>query len=610
MVWKKRSAGDDEPLPEINKWQNIRRVKDIARPYYRLLSNCFIIMIILRGVGLVSPFITSKLIFDKAFPQGNANLLFVAMGASFLISEFSQVLGYVQSYILRFVSNRVIMDMRRKLFRHMQRLSMSYYDERRTGKILTRLMSDVGSVQQLITGQAIQLFSDILGFFATCIVMACYFPWYLTALAFVMLPFHSLTYVIFSGKVQESSKKLRDKFATIFGSASEVISGTKLVKSFTAEHREHQSFVGELRELFQLSFWQSSLSTWWSIIATFFHNVGRILIFLVAGLAVVYRWDDMKLGDFVVYTSLAGGLFQPVLDFIGLTNQFIPAMVSVSRVYEVLETEPEIKDDEHAVAIEKIKGEVEFKDVCFKYKTGDEVLHNIAFQVSPGEVVAIVGPSGSGKSTLANLLARFYDVTKGQILIDGVDIKKIKLRSLREQMGSVLQETFLFSGTIEENIRYGKPDATEEEDIEAAKQANAHEFITQQSKGYFSEIGEKGVKISGGQRQRIAIARAILRDPRVLVLDEATSSLDTVSELLIQEALERLMQNRTTFVIAHRLTTIRNASKIVVMNKGNIEQIGSHEELMAVDGLYRTLYEPQVIHPEEDTILEPAEQVA
>ncbi len=609
MVWKKRSVNDDEPLPEINKRQNIRRVKDIARPYYGLLSNCFLIMVITRAVSLVAPFITSKLLFDKVFPQKDVSLLFVAMGASFLIAEFNQILGYVQSYILRFVSGRVIMDMRRKVFRHLQHLSMSYYDERRTGKILARLMSDVGAVQQLITGSAIQLFSDILGFFATAIVIICYFPWYLTALAFIMLPFHSLTYIIFSGKVQEASKKLRDKSATIFGSASEVLSGTKIVKSFTAEMREHQAFVSELRDLFQLSFWQSSLSNWWSITATLFHNIGRILIFIIAGLAVI-KWNAMTMGDFIVYTTLAGGLFQPVLDFIGLTNQFIPAMVGVSRVYEVLETKPEIQDDPNAVALDDIRGDVEFKDVCFSYKTGDEVLHGLNFKVNSGEVVAIVGPSGSGKSTMANLLARFYDVQKGQILIDGVDVKKIKLRSLREQMGAVLQETFLFSGTIDENIRYGKPDATDDQVVDAAKQANCYDFVMLLPKGFQSEIGEKGTKLSGGQRQRIAIARAILRNPRILVLDEATSSLDTASELLIQEALDRLMVNRTTFVIAHRLTTIRNASRIIVMNKGNIEQIGNHEELMAVDGLYRTLYEPQLIHVEEVALLEPAEQVA
>lgn len=609
MVWKKRTVHDDEPLPEVDKWKNIHRVKDIARPYYGLLSQYLLIMIILRAVNLAAPFITSKLLFDKVFPQQNINLLFVAMGASFLIAEFNQVLGYIQSYIMRFVSSHIIMDMRRKLFRHLQHLSMSYYDERRTGKILARLMGDVGAVQQLITGSAIQLFSDILGFFATVVIMLCYFPWYLTALALVMLPFHALTYIIFSRKVQESAKLVRDKSATIFGSASEVLSGAKVVKSFTAEMREHQAFVSELRELFQLTFWQSTLSTWWSITATFFHNVGRVLIFLVAGLAVI-KYQSITVGDFIVYTGYAGGLFQPVLDFISLTNQFIPAMVGVSRVYEVLETEPEIKDDPHAIAMNNIKGEVEFRDVHFAYKGGEEVLHGISFHVNPGEVIAIVGPSGSGKSTLANLLARFYDVTKGQILVDGVDIRKIKLRNLREQMGAVLQETFLFSGTIEENIRYGKPDATEEEVIEAAKQANAHDFIMQLPKGYYSEIGEKGTKLSGGQRQRIAIARAILRNPRILVLDEATSSLDTASELLIQQALERLMQGRTTFVIAHRLTTIRNADRIIVMNKGRIEQIGTHDELIAVDGLYRSLYEPQLIHEEEVTILEPAEQVA
>ena len=303
--------------------------------------------------------------------------------------------------------------------------------------------------------------------------------------------------------------------------------------------------------------------------------------------------EEMSVGMYLAYASYVGMLQAPVTQLISMVGQILPAKVGIDRVFEILDTAPDVEEADNPVNLTDMKGQVEFRGVCFSYDGEDEVLRDVTFTAKPGEVVALVGPSGSGKSTVANLIARFYDRTGGELLIDGHDINDLYLKTFRNQIGTVLQETCLFTGTIEDNIRYGRPEATREEVIAAGERANAHPFIEQLPEGYDTEIGAMGVRLSGGQRQRIAIARAILRDPRILILDEATSALDTATEVKVQEALSRLMADRTTFVIAHRLSTIKNANKIVVMHAGKIEQIGTHDELIAVDGLYKELYEPR-----------------
>jgi len=593
---------------ESSKEQTVtfRRLWPFIKPYTGALVNAVICLLALSILGMLGP-LPGKILIDEVLIGRKLPLLWVVIGAIVLLALVRQVFSYLNSYTIRYVGSRLVFDLRTKLFRHLQDLSLSFYDQKQTGKIMSRLMGDVSSFQQLVTGNALSLITNIFQFFAVLAIML-YLHWKLTLVAMATFPGHLLTYYYFRDRVRELSRRSRDKWAAFSGSAHEVIRGTKLVKSFAAERREAKDFVHELKNLFNLGIDMGLQSQHWGIGSSMVELVGRVLFVAYAAYCVIR--GELTVGTYFMFQSYLGMLHAPVMSFVELISQIVPALTGMERVFEILDMRPEVQEAPDAVSMRKMRGDVEFRDVSFQYADGEPVLHHLSFRAKPGEVVALVGPSGAGKSTVANLISRFYDVTSGQILVDGVDMRKVKLRSLREQIGSVLQETILFSGTIEENVLYGNPEKDHDDVESAAREANAHDFIASFPDGYRSEMGENGVKLSGGQRQRIAIARAILKDPRILILDEATSSLDTVSEALIQQALERLMKGRTTFIIAHRLSTIRNADKIVVLQRGRIEQIGKHAELLAQDGLYRKLYSPQL--PTRDAAHRPerAQQVA
>jgi subfamily B ATP-binding cassette protein MsbA len=375
----------------------------------------------------------------------------------------------------------------------------------------------------------------------------------------------------------------------IYGKVSEVLGAMKMVKSHSGEMRESRSLVTQLRESYDINLYSGNLGSIWGHATGNISYVGQVAVMLVCGSAVLD--DNLSIEDYILLMSYVGMLYQPVSELIGVAQQILPAKVGITRVFEIMDMEPEIVDPPDG-SREAIRGDVIFDDVNFAYPQGDQVLTDVSFRAEPGEMVAFVGPSGSGKTTVANLIARFYDRSQGDITIDGRDIREYSLRSLRDQMSIVLQETFLFRGTILDNVRYGRPEATEEEIEEAARLANAHEFICTLPDGYNALIGANGTRLSGGQRQRVAIARALIRNPRILILDEATSALDTVSESKVQDALSQLMKNRTTFIIAHRLSTIKNANKIVVLKEGRVAQIGHHDDLIDQQGLYRELYDP------------------
>jgi ABC-type multidrug transport system fused ATPase/permease subunit len=489
---------------------------------------------------------------------------------------------------MRILGGRLVFDLRRRMYDHLQRLSLGFYESRSSGEIISRMMNDVNSVTSLVTGTVLNTIISIVK--ALALVGVLFYTSPLVAIvAIAVLPFHFLGYFFFRARISHYAWKSTEKMSQIYGKVSEVVGAIKMVKSHSGERRESRSLIGQMRENYDIDIYSGNLANIWGQATGNISYAGEVLVMLVCGYAVL--GEELALEQYILLITYVAMLYAPVSELIAVVQQILPAKVGIRRVFEVLDTAPEVEDDPEGVR-EAIEGAIEFNSVSFSYERGDRILTNVSFMAQPGEVVAFVGPSGSGKTTIANLIARFYDRDEGQILIDGRDIQDYALLALREQMSMVLQETHLFRGTILDNIRYGKPEATMDEIEDAARLANAHEFICSLPDGYRSLLGSNGTRLSGGQRQRIAIARALIRNPRILILDEATSALDTVSETKVQEALNHLMKDRTTFIIAHRLSTVRNADKIVVLTEGRVEQIGTHQELFEADGLYRELYDP------------------
>lgn len=528
------------------------------------------------------------------------------VAALFAIHLSSNLLSYLYSYQMRVLGGRVVFDLRRRLYDHLQRLSLGFYESRSSGEIISRMMNDVNSITTLVTGTVL---NTLISSFKAIAILVMLFrdSTEVTLVALAVLPLHFLGYFFFNSRISHTAWKSSEKMSQIYGKVSEVLGAMKMVKSHSGEMRESRALITQLRESYDINLYSGNLGSIWGNMTGNISYVGQVAVMLVCGSAVLDA--ELSVEEYILLLSYVGMLYRPVSELISVVQQILPAKVGIRRVFEIMDMEPEVTDRPDG-SRETIRGEVVFNDVSFAYAQGDQVLTDVSFRAEPGEVVAFVGPSGSGKTTIANLIARFYDRSRGEVTIDGLDIQEYSLRSLRDQMSIVLQETFLFRGTILDNVRYGKPEATTEEIEEAARLANAHEFICTLPDGYRSLIGANGTRLSGGQRQRVAIARALIRNPRILILDEATSALDTVSESKVQDALQRLMLDRTTFIIAHRLSTIKNANKIVVLKEGRVEQVGSHEELIDQEGLYRELYDPDWAKEQKELRDERIEELA
>lgn len=498
---------------------------------------------------------------------------------------------YGQRYLTTYVALRAVKDIRDDLYLHLQSLSLGFYEQNKVGQIMSRVVNDVSILEQAIVSGAINVFYNLVTLVAG-IGYLLYLNPRLTALMLVVLPGVIATFRFFSGKIRAISRRIQESVADISDVLHEALVGVRVVKSFVREKYEFQRFVKQNQANFAASRKNAQLTATLSPAVELLAAMGFTIILWFGGYEVIR--GNMTPGELIAFFTLALMTVNPLKSLSNLSHTVQRALAAADRITALLDVEPEIRESQHAVRLSpNTPGAVEFRNVSFAYEPGVPVLWNINLRIEPGQVVALVGPSGAGKSTLVDLIPRFYDPTAGEVIIDGYNVKDLTLASLRGAIGIVPQETRLFAGTIRENILYGDLEASEEAVISAAKAANAHNFIMELDNGYDTLIGENGVGLSGGQKQRIAIARAILKNPRILILDEATSALDTESEALVQEALQRLMKNRTTVVIAHRLSTIKQADRIVVLNKGRIVEQGTHDELLAQRGIYHSLYQVQ-----------------
>ena len=569
--------------------KNYKRLLQYMRPYVKQLILAIICIIMAAAANLYLPWIIKDMI-DKVLAEKDMvmlNLICVGIVVVFLLRG---IFYYGQSYLVSFIGQKVIIDVREVMFRKFQRMPMAYFDRHQTGEVMSYITNDVAAIQSALVDQLIEMVTEgsiLIG----SLVMMIVLDWKLSILTLVIIPLVGQAMKIFGRKIKRNGTVIQERMADITSLLQESVSSIRVVKSFVRENYEIKRFCRQNELNFQAVMKNVQLTSLLTPSVEFLAAISVTVIIWFGGYEVVN--GEMTAGALVAFLTYAVNLANPVKRLSRVYGNLQRAMAAVDRVFAVIDLKETIADKPDAKELPKVKGHVTFDHVSFEYKKGVPALSDVSLEVKPGQMIAFVGPSGAGKSTIANLIPRFYEVTSGSISIDGFDIRDVTVASLRGQIGIVPQETMLFSTTVRENIRYGRLDATDEEVEQAAKAANADGFIRELPNGYDTKIGERGLNLSGGQRQRMAIARAILKNPQILILDEATSALDTESEKIVQAALDKLMVGRTSFVIAHRLSTIFNADQIYVIDNGHIKEHGTHEELLKLGGLYSYLYNIQ-----------------
>ncbi len=554
---------------------------------YGILAGILILTNVLLQIPL--PLLT-RYIIDHVFPQKNfemLNWIIVALGVVLAISLLS---GFFSGFLLSLFREHVLLRVRLRLFEHIQRLSISFHNDMKVGYLVSRIANDTGKLNGLLAETLIGFIRNILTF---CVGVGILFflHWKLALMAYMVLPAFVYSIYFFSGRLRKKSGEMQENIARVYDVLSESLSGIYVVKSFCAEKTQSISLLRKLKASFRSSIQYTITGSTSAVVTAFLGGMGPLLVMWYGGREVMS--GNLTLGSLVAFNAFLAYLYGPVRDLMGLNSNVQSSLASLKRVFELFDHPKEDRNSSALIKLPEMKGSILFHHVAFSYDGRKPILKEVSFEVEPGEKIALIGRSGVGKSTLINLIPRFYKPQEGKICIDGVNIEALGIRTLRSRIGLVPQDTFIFAGSIRENIRFGKIDATDSEIVQAARAANAHNFIIKLHSGYATEVGERGIRLSGGERQRIAIARAVLRNPKILILDEATSEVDSESEKLIQAALNRLMRGKTTFIIAHRLSTVLNADRIIAIEKGRVVAEGKHEMLYKTSKLYRKLYEEQ-----------------
>ena len=569
--------------------KNLRKLISYYRPYIGTFLLDMFFAIVASAIALVVPLIVRYITSEVIYLEQGAKERIIQLGIVLVGLVVVQFLSnYYITNVGHVMGSKMEANMRAEIFAHYQKLSFAFYDDQKVGQLMSRITNDLFEISELLHHGPENIVISLIKIVGAFVILMS-ISGYLTAAAFILLPFMFLFVFFLNKRMRRAFKDNRSKVAEINARIEDNISGIRVVKSFANEEIEEEKFKegndaflkAKKNSYIYLGLFQSGMTAFILLVN---------IVVIITG-AVLISEGLVEIPDFIAFLLYINIFTEPIRVIVEFTEQFQNGYTGFERFMEILNIEPDIKDSENAVDITDVKGDICFEDVSFKYKDGaHRVLRHINLDIKPGSYVALVGSSGGGKTTLCSLIPRFYDVTNGSIKIDGKDIRDIKIKSLRDHIGIVQQDVYLFAGTVIENISYGRPGATREEIIEAAKLANAHDFIMELPNGYDTDIGQRGIKLSGGQKQRLSIARVFLKNPPILIFDEATSALDNESENIVKESLEKLAKNRTTIVIAHRLSTVRNAERILVLTENGIEESGTHDELMAKGGIYAGLY--------------------